>query len=311
MKTLAVLFDAPRQLALRDLELTPMSAGEVAVETRWSGVSTGTERLLYQGEMPAFPGMGYPLVPGYESVGRIVDAGPDARHRIGDWVFVPGARCYADARGLFGGAAARLVVASERAHAIPESLGADGVLVALAATALHMMSGHAPPDLIVGHGVLGRLLARLTLAWGAPAPIVWEASAARSNGAEGYEVVAPGADGRRDYRAIYDVSGDGGLLDTLVGRLARGGDIVLGGFYKTRLSFDFAPAFQREARIRVAAEWQPDDLAEVLAAISGGTLGLGGLLTTLKPANDAADAYRTAFDDAACLKMALDWRDVA
>jgi 3-hydroxyethyl bacteriochlorophyllide a dehydrogenase len=28
--------------------------------------------------MPSFPGMGYPLVPGYESVGRIVDAGADA-----------------------------------------------------------------------------------------------------------------------------------------------------------------------------------------------------------------------------------------
>jgi 2-desacetyl-2-hydroxyethyl bacteriochlorophyllide A dehydrogenase len=42
--------------------------------------------------MPTFPGMGYPLVPGYESVGRVVAAGPKARLRVGERVFVPGAQ---------------------------------------------------------------------------------------------------------------------------------------------------------------------------------------------------------------------------
>ena len=53
------------------------------VEVDYSGISTGTEKLLFNGRMPAFPGMGYPLVPGYESVGRIVDAGAEraAPHR--------------------------------------------------------------------------------------------------------------------------------------------------------------------------------------------------------------------------------------
>ena len=46
----------------------------------------------------------------------------------------------------------------------------------LAATARHALAGFktALPDLIVGHGTLGRLLARLTVAAGAPAPTVWE-----------------------------------------------------------------------------------------------------------------------------------------
>ena len=51
------------------------------------------------------------------------------------------------------------------------------------------------------------------------------------------------------------------LLDPLIGRLAPGGEIVLAGFYSEPLSFAFPPAFMREARIRVAAEWQPPDLA--------------------------------------------------
>ena len=34
------------------------------MDVEWSGISTGTERLLWSGRMPPFPGLGYPLVPG-------------------------------------------------------------------------------------------------------------------------------------------------------------------------------------------------------------------------------------------------------
>ena len=73
--------------------------------------------------------------------------------------------------------------------------------------AQHAIAGGALPDLIVGHGVLGRLLARIAVASGA-APIVWEAQPGRREGGRGYDVVDPQDDPRRDYRAIYDVSGD-------------------------------------------------------------------------------------------------------
>jgi 3-hydroxyethyl bacteriochlorophyllide a dehydrogenase len=38
-----------------------------------------------------------------------------------------------------------------------------------------------------------------------------------------------------------------------------------------------------------------------------GRLSLDGLITDLSPAERAADAYRAAFEDPACLKMVLDW----
>lgn len=313
MEALAVLIEAPERLRVRPVSLESLGAEDVRVDIAWSGISTGTERLLWSGQMPPFPGMGYPLVPGYEAVGRIVDAGAEARRRIGDWVFVPGARCFRDAHGLFGGAAQQLIVPSARALPVAESLGERGVLVALAATARHMLAGGDPPDLIIGHGVLGRLLARIAVAEGAPPPTVWETNARRRAGARayGYSVVDPELDDRRDYRTIYDVSGDAGGLDGWIGRLARGGEIVLGGFYKAPLSFAFAPAFQREARLRIAAEWQPEDLTATLALIDAERLDLAGLITDVRPACEAAEAYEYAFSEARCLKMAIDWRDAA
>ncbi|MDP9097260.1 MAG: chlorophyll synthesis pathway protein BchC, partial [Pseudomonadota bacterium] len=123
-----------------------------------------------------------------------------------------------------------------------------------------------------------------------------------------YQVLDPAADPRRDYRAIYDASGDAGLLDTLVSRLASGGEIVLAGFYSDRPSFSFPPAFMREARFRIAAQWQPGDLVAVRDLAGDGRLDLDGLITHRAPAPTAPEAYRTAFEDPACLKMILDWR---
>ena len=305
MDALAVVLNAPHDLSLRSLALDPAGVDDVVVDVEWSGVSTGTERLLWSGAMPPFPGMGYPLVPGYESVGRI-----QGGVRDGERVFVPGARCFGPVHGLFGAAASRVVVSSSRALSIGPAMGEDAVLLALAATAQHAMTGFAVPELIVGHGVLGRLLARLAVLAGG-APVVWERNADRRDGASGYVVLNPANDTRRDYRAVYDASGDAGLLDTLIARLAPGGEIVLAGFYADRPSFAFPPAFMREARFRIAAQWQLADLLAVRDLAVAGKLDLAGLITHRAPATAAPDAYRTAFDDASCLKMVLDWRACA
>lgn len=317
MKTTAVVLQEPEHLVLSELALIDPGEQDVVVDIEWSGISTGTEKLLWSGRMPMFPGMGYPLVPGYESVGRVVEAGTQAGLRIGERVFVPGANCFGDVRGLFGGAAARVVVPGKRVVPVDESLGEHAILLALAATAYHAVAGGGKrehpvaPDLIIGHGVLGRLLARLNVAAGQTDTVVWERDAQRAAGAEGYTVLHPDADPRRNYRAIYDVSGDASILDTLIGRLAPGGEIVLAGFYSERVSFAFAPAFMREAQIRAAAEWQRPDLLAVKDLIEDGVLSLDGLITHREEAMHADAAYRTAFGDAACLKMILDWRHSA
>jgi bacteriochlorophyllide a dehydrogenase len=310
MRTTAVIFERPEHLTVGELSLEAPTATDVVVDIEWSGISTGTEKLLWTGRMPPFPGMGYPLVPGYESVGKVVDAGSQSGAKIGDRVFVPGAKCYGDVRGLFGGSASRVVVPAARVHKIDTSIGEQAALLALAATAHHAMAvpGARRPDLIVGHGVLGRLLARLALIKGEDAPVVWETNPVRANDALGYTVVDPANDERRDYRCIYDVSGDSALLNSLIQRLAPGGEIVLAGFYSEPLSFAFPPAFMREARIRVAAEWKEQDLHAVRALIETGRLSLDGLITHRRHATEATSAYRTAFNDASCLKMILDWR---
>ncbi len=321
MRTHAVVIEAPKRLSLDSVELTAAEETDVLVEVAWSGISSGTERLLWNGDMPSFPGMGYPLVPGYEAVGKVAEAGEKSGLAVGDMVFVPGARCFTDARSLFGGQAKRLVTHGGRVLKLENDAGEESVLMALAATARHALrdpqnaagplpDGPVLPDLIVGHGVLGRLLARIAVAEGG-APTVWETRASRRSGAEGYDVVDPAADDRRDYARILDASGDPSVLDHLIQRLAPGGEIVLAGFYAHSLSFAFPAAFMREARLRISAEWKPKDLEAVSGLVASGALSLAGLISHQHEAEQAEAAYRVAAEDGDCLKMILDWRSIA
>ena len=311
MDTLAVVMQQPGSVELSRLSLHPTGSEDLVVAVSFSGISSGTERLLYRGDMPPFPGMGYPLVPGYETVGVVVEAPTALEHRIGEHVFVSGAHCYGDVRGLFGGAASHLSTAPDRAVSIGPDLGSEGVLLALAATAHHAVStATAPPELVVGHGVLGRLIARVAIACGHPPPVVWEQHPDRRAGAEGYPVIAPEADTHMNYSSICDASGDPGVIDTLVARLAPRGELVLAGFYPGDVRFAFPPAFMTEARFAISAEWAPEDLAAVLSLVDRERLSLAGLISHCLPAREADRAYATAFGDPECVKMILDWGDV-
>lgn len=124
METEAVVLDAPQSLGVQTVPLTTPGPRDLVIRVDYSGISTGTEKLFYTGKMPPFPGMGYPLIPGYESAGEVIEAGAETGFARGDHVFVPGANCYGDGiKGLFGGAARILVSDVDRVTRIDRGHG--------------------------------------------------------------------------------------------------------------------------------------------------------------------------------------------
>ncbi|MCH1492294.1 MAG: chlorophyll synthesis pathway protein BchC [Luminiphilus sp.] len=309
----AVVFESPGNLSLREVGLPDCDPTDCLVEVDWSGISTGTERLLWDGRMPPFPGLDYPLVPGYESVGRVLTAGSESTVEAGSVVFVPGSRGFQDVAGLFGGAAKQLVVDSKRLVPLQASTGSEGVLLALIATAVHAIKrfeNEELPQLIVGHGVLGRLVARICVALGAEDLCVWEQNPARRDNDGSYRVLDPSDDSQSHYHRICDVSGDSSILGTLLPHLSKTGCIVLAGFYHKPLQFDFPVAFMAEATLRIAAEWQPSDLELAQTLLQNERIIVEDLITHQYTAQEAAPAYDRAFSDPYCLKMILDWRSL-
>lgn len=293
-------------MAVQTLDLIEPGDEDVCVDVHWSGVSTGTERLLWSGDMPPFPGLSYPLVPGYEAVGVV-------RHSVGNpelvgrSVFVPGAHCFKNASGLFGASAAHLIVPVSRCILLDDEADQEDILLALAATAYHAIELGGAPELIVGHGVVGRLMARITIAMGHDAPTVWEINPDRI-GETAYKVLHPDEDTRKDYASAADASGSVAVLDQIIAHSRRGARITLAGFYSDRPSFAFPAAFIREISLHIAAEWGPTDLQAVLDLQRKGHLSFEELVTHEHAPENAGQAYTQAFEDPACLKMVLDWR---
>ena len=215
METIAVVLRQPEQLELDRLALTPPAADDVVVDVEWSGISTGTERLLWSGRMPPFPGMGYPLVPGYESVGRVGRSGratPAAASASACScpARTASARCAACSAVPPRGSscpAQRVVPHRSRTSASaaccwrwPRRPITRSRRAARRAPDLHRRPRRARPA-ARALSIAARRRRRRRCGRRNPA---------RAGGAVGYDVIDPEHDARRDYRAIYDVSGDAG-----------------------------------------------------------------------------------------------------
>ena len=158
--------------------------------------------------------------------------------RVGERVFVPGARCFGEVRGLFGGAAVprrragragRAGRRAARRAGRPAGAGRDRP-PRDRRRARQARSDRRPRRARPAAGAARRARRRRA------AGRLGAQSRPRATAATATASSIPTDDARRDYRAIYDVSGDAGLLDTLIARLAPGGEVVLAGFYSEPLS---------------------------------------------------------------------------
>ena len=212
--------------------------------------------------MPPVPGLGYPLVPGYESVGRVTHAGPrgspqksasafsflvrDASARCADSLAARRRRWSCRARG---------------SRRIEERLGEQARAARAGRNRLSRARGgrwRAEPDLIVGHGVLGRLLARLAVLARSEPPTVWERNPQRIAWRERLRrCIHPDADPRRDYARDLRRERRCDASRHFDSALAPGGEIVLAGFYSEPLSFAISRLRSCARRaFAVAAEWR-------------------------------------------------------
>lgn len=158
----ALWYAAPGKAELRPAPLPPAGPGEVLVRTLYSGISRGTERLVFEGKVPAseytrmrlatqegdFP---FPVKYGYAAVGT-VEAGPDKL--LGRVVFA--LHPHQD----------RFVIPAAAAVPVPDAVPPRrAVLTANMETALNVLwDGEAAPGqriAIVGGGLLGLLCAGL------------------------------------------------------------------------------------------------------------------------------------------------------
>lgn len=314
MMTQAVVIPEAGKVELQEVTLHAPGAGDVVVETAYTSISAGTERMLLAGQMP-HPMLQLPVVPGYETVGRVVEVGADAPADLqGRWVYVGGARCYENINPAWGGQSATIITEAERVIPLDGVEPREGVLLALAATALHGVDllelATGDRVLVIGQGPVGQLAARIARQRGAWVAVT-DRSASRLSRAVGDEIINVNNETVTDavqepVNAVIEASGSMVALAEALPLLANGGTVLLLGYYQT-LDVPYMPLFLREARLLTAREWAAGDLTRCRDMIARGALNVAPLLTHDLPIGEVKRAYETALDDVDCLKLVLHW----
>ena len=312
--TQAVVIPRAGTLGLQTVTLAEPGPRAVMVETVFTSVSAGTERMLLAGQLP-HPMLEFPVVPGYETVGRVVEVGADvAPEWLGRWVFLGGAHCFEGVNPAWGGQSAMLFAKVDRVVPLDNVEPVHGVLLSLAATALHgvdrlnVTAGQR--ILVLGQGPVGQIAARLAAQRGAwvavtdrvPSRLARSQADLVINADE--EDVVKLLDGPVD--GIIEATGSMDALTQTLPALKLGGAILLLGFYST-LQVPYMPLFLKEATLLTAKEWASGDLLRCRDMLADGTLEVGSLLTHRMPVAAVEAAYDIALNDQDCLKLVLDW----
>jgi len=318
-KSKAIVFSGVRQIELKEVSLKPVTSTDVLVETSWSSISTGTEKMALNGLIPSPPFI-FPFIPGYETVGRIIEAGDHVNQDlIGKYAYVAGSFGYEDVNAAFGGASQFIVCPVESITVLDGIANPQcGIALPLGATALHIVDlaeVKGKKVLVLGQGAVGILAAELAKHMGASLVAVTEPHQNRLEISTADIKVNPekqdvsAALAGHEFDVLIDSTGIMSAIDTGLRFVKFHGKVIFGGYYQ-RINIDYSQAFNKELSFIAARQWAKGDLRRVRDLIANGKINAEKIFTHQCTLDDnLMEAYMQAFDDPDCLKMIIHWQD--
>jgi bacteriochlorophyllide a dehydrogenase len=317
-KSKAIVFSGVNQIELREVTLKPVSSTDVMVETWWSSISTGTEKMALNGLIPSPPFI-FPFIPGYETVGRIVEAGDHVNQGLIDkFAYVAGSFGYQDVNAAFGGASQFIVCPVESITVLDGIPNPQcGIALPLGATALHIVDLAEVRNrkvLVLGQGAVGILAAELAKRFGASLVAVTEPHQNRLDVSTADIKVNPekqdvsAALAGHEFDILIDSTGIMSAIETGLRFVKFHGKVIFGGYYQ-RMNIDYSQAFNKELSFIAARQWAKGDLRRVRELIAAGKINAEKIFTHQCTVDDnLMEAYMQAFSDSDCLKMIIHWK---
>ncbi len=166
MKARQLWFTNPRQLEIREQTLPPLAPGQLLVKSHCSGISAGTEMLVYRGQLPTDIALDatleslqnqqtYPLQYGYACVGRVEQIGADVEPFWRDKLVFS-----------FQPHVSHFIATPEQLIALPDDIDPEAaVFLANMETAVNLVLDGNPAlserVVVLGQGIVGLLLSSL------------------------------------------------------------------------------------------------------------------------------------------------------
>jgi 2-desacetyl-2-hydroxyethyl bacteriochlorophyllide A dehydrogenase len=272
VKRQSLYFIEPGVVEIREELISKPGANQVLVSTLLSGISSGTEMLIYQGNFPenlaldegieAISGIPtYPLRYGYSTVGEILDYGEGVSPElVGKLVF------------SFQPHVSHFVTDKNSLQFVPEELSLeDAIFLPNMETAVNLLMDGGPvigeKVIVLGQGVVGLLTTALLAQFPLSKLVTFDRYQIRRKASldfgaqtsidpankEGLEKMLAdlGEQGSRGADLVYELTGDPKGLDQAIELCGFDGCIVVGSFYgKKKAELDLGSWFHR-SRIKM------------------------------------------------------------
>jgi D-arabinitol dehydrogenase (NADP+) len=334
----AVVYVKAREFSVQDVDEPILPEGHVRLRVLASGVC-GTDQHIHDGGF----GVRFPVTPGHEMVGEIIETHPRAmERRVGERVVVDNVlvcggcdQCQDGRIGLCrnfeayglthqGSVAETIVVSASKCVPIGDLDPETAVLAEPLACVVHGMDvlqlRPAADVLVVGAGPTGQLLSQMLARGGASrvvvaAPTEAKLDVARANGASAvvrtdrHDFGASHADLRTlaplGFDVVIDATGAPSVLDQLLPLVRDGGTLMIYGMAAEDVRVTVSPyeIFRRELTIKGSFS-QTNCLRRAVALLRHGQVVPDGIVTHRYPLNQY-DAALAALRDPGCLKAVV------
>lgn len=315
----AVVIEEPNEVVVKEVDDPTPAPGEAMIRVTACGIC-GTDIHVIRGE---FEPTRYPIIPGHEFCGEVVELGEGARRlRVGDFVAVDPslydgtcAQCRAGrfnlceswngiGVGRTNGACAELVaVPAANAFKIPDGIPRHwGTLVEPLSCAVHGLDqiGAEVADtwLIYGAGTMGLLLLQLAKESGAGRLEMVETNTRRHAlalrlGAERLVQNADDLDRPQGWDVVVDATGVVAAIEDGLRRVARGGTFLMFGVAKTDAVARFSPFRVYNDEIKIVGSMAVlHSFERALRLFANGAIDSEALITNRFP----LDEYQSAID---------------
>ncbi len=327
MKTHAILFTAPNQVALETVEIPAPEAGEVLIESVYTLISPGTELRCRAGKQD---GLVFPFIPGYTMVGRVIGRGAGVSLPEGTLVFCGGTG-KADVNLAWGGHVAHAIQPEQGVYPLPEGidpLHAPAAKLAAIAYRGVRLSNPRPHETVavIGLGAIGLLAAQLHALSGARVVAAdlspYRVANAQKAGLEAFVPQGSLGEAFRQYfpngaDVVVDATGAPSVLKQAIDvardkswddSLELGARVVIQGSYTGEFSLPYAPVFMKELSFYAPRDVQPRDIRAMLDVMARGKLHLDSLVSEVRAPESAPEIYATlAEPNAELITVAFKW----
>lgn len=317
MESHAVVFTGPGRVEYRRIVCPEPGAGDVVVEVHHSWISNGTEGSFLRGERisgdvawrPGDPAP-FPMVAGYQKVGRVRWVGAEVRGlAVGDWVFASMSRVTGMFDNVFAGHVSPAVCAGDSVIKLPagvDPLACAGLVLTQVGYNCGTRSAVRAGDVaaVLGDGLVGQWAGQTLARQGARVMMVGRHADRLAKFAGHGATTLAGADlGVAAVRAwagapvqvVVETTGRVEALRGLLPAMARGGHMVIAGFYRRAGAVELQEALQefrnKEISFDLASGATMERLRTTLEWVAAGRLETLGLLTHRFPVERAAEAW--------------------